>query len=79
MPSAGDHTNEGHLHTAMGHELERLASHPVRELERLAAEARSGRAAATPLIVVAGAALVAWLVAAAIVGATLLAAWLATR
>jgi hypothetical protein len=44
MPSAGEDTNEGHLHTAMGHELERLA-----------AEARSGRAAATPLIVGTGA------------------------
>jgi hypothetical protein len=79
LPSEEEHANDVHLHTAMGHEVERLTSHPVREIERLAAEARSGRAAATPLIVVAGAALVAWLVAAAIVGASLLAAWLATR
>jgi hypothetical protein len=77
-PAQGEH-DEDHLLTAMGHELERLTFHPVREIERLAEEARSGRTAATPLILVLGAALVSWLVAAAVVGASLLAAWLATR
>ena len=77
-PAQGEH-DEDHLLTAMGHELERLTFHPVREIERLAEEARSGRTAATPLILVVGAALVSWLVAAAVVSASLLAAWLATR
>jgi hypothetical protein len=70
---------EFHLHTELGHEIARLGRHPVREVERLAEEAREGEAETTPGIVIAG--ITVWMVVlvTAVIGAVLLAAYLATR
>jgi hypothetical protein len=48
-----------HLHTELGEETKRLATHPREEAHRLIEELREGEAETTPLIAVSGLAL--WL------------------
>jgi hypothetical protein len=74
---AGD--EEFHLHSELGHEIARLGRHPVQEVERLAEEAREGEVDTTPGIVLAGITVWITILVAAVLGATLLAAYLATR
>jgi hypothetical protein len=42
------------LHTEIGDEAKRLATHPVKEAERLEREAAAGEADTTPLILIGG-------------------------
>lgn len=48
-----------HLHTELGEEAKRLATHPREEAHRLAEELREGETETTPLIAISGLAL--WL------------------
>jgi hypothetical protein len=48
-----------HLHTELGHETKRLATHPRAEAHRLVEELREGETETTPLIAIGGLAL--WL------------------
>jgi hypothetical protein len=59
-------------------ELRRLAAHPLREVERLAREARSGETAASLAIVVAAVFLGVWTIAAVVYGVVLLVTRLVT-
>jgi hypothetical protein len=59
-------------------ELKRLAAHPLREVERLAQEARGGETAASLAIVVAAVFLGVWTIAALVYGVVLLVARLVT-
>ena len=42
------------LHTELGDEAKRLATHPIKEAERLEREAAAGEADTTPLILIGG-------------------------
>jgi hypothetical protein len=46
-----------HLHTELGEETKRLATHPRKEAQRLVEELREGETETTPLIAVSGLAL----------------------
>jgi hypothetical protein len=77
-PDAPEPEEEYHLHTELGHELERLGTHPVQEIRRLSEEAKEGEVETTPAIVIAGVAIWVWLVVAVILGASIVAVYLAT-
>ncbi len=70
---------EYHLHTELGHELKRLGTHPIREIERLSDEAKEGEVETTPAIVIAGVAIWIWILVAIVIGASVLIAYLASR
>jgi hypothetical protein len=59
-------------------EVKRLAAHPLREVERLAQEARGGETAASLAIVVAAVFLGVWTIATVVYGLVLLVARLVT-
>lgn len=59
-------------------ELKRLATHPLREVERLAQEARRGETAASLAIVVGAVFLGVWTIAAVVYGVVLLVTRLVT-
>jgi hypothetical protein len=59
-------------------ELKRLATHPLGEVERLEAEAREGKTAASLGILVTAVVVGVWSVAAIVYGLVVLVAWLVT-
>ena len=67
---------EYHLHTELGHELKRLGTHPIKEIERLSAEARDGEVETTPAIVIAGIALWLWILVTVVIAASFLVVYL---
>jgi hypothetical protein len=85
-PDPGGPSGEGappgdpdyHLHTELGDETKRLATHPREETHRLAEELREGEAETTPLIAIGG--LTVWLaiIVAIVIALVFLIAWLAT-
>ena len=54
------------LHSEVGHEAKRLATHPVQEVERLEREAAAGETDMTPVIVIGGVGLFVALVVAVV-------------
>jgi hypothetical protein len=51
-PSRGD--SEVHLHSELGEEAKRLATHPREEAQRLSEELKAGEVETTPLIALTG-------------------------
>jgi hypothetical protein len=62
------------LSSELRRELQRLGTHPLREVRRLEHEALAGQSPATPAILIAGMALGMWSLLALVVGVVLLAA-----
>ena len=52
IPRRGDH--EVHLHSELGEEAKRLATHPREEAHRLSEELKAGEVETTPLIALTG-------------------------
>ena len=67
-----------HLHTELGEETKRLATHPREEAHRLAEELREGETETTPLIALSGLALVLGVVVAIVIALVVLVARLAS-
>ncbi len=72
----GYDTRTSGLSLEFRHELGRLVSHPLREIERLEHQADLGESAATPAILVAGVAIFVWALVAIVLGVVLGAAGL---
>jgi hypothetical protein len=70
---------EFQLRHEVAEEVKRLATHPVQEIERLEAEAREGKTAASLGIVLAGVGLGVWAFATVLLALVALVVWLVVR
>ena len=74
-----DEDEEFQLRHEATEELKRLATHPLKEIERLEEEAREGKTAASLGILLAGVGLGVWAIAAVLLGFVALVVWLVVR
>lgn len=74
-----DEDEEFLLRHEAAEELKRLATHPIKEIERLEEEAREGKTAASLGLLLAGVGLGVWAIAAVLLGFVTLAVWIVVR
>jgi hypothetical protein len=74
-----DEDEEFLLRHEAAEELKRLATHPIKEIERLEEEAREGKTAASLGLVLAGVGLGVWAIAAVLLAFVTLAVWIFVR
>jgi len=74
-----DDPEEFHLRHEAAEELKRLASHPIKEIERLEEDAREGETGSSLGIVLAGVGLGVWMIAATLLALVTLVVWLVVR
>jgi hypothetical protein len=74
-----DEDEEFLLRHEAAEELKRLATHPIKEIERLEEEAREGKTAASLGVLLAGVGLGVWAIAAVLLAFVTLTVWIVVR